>query len=170
MSCFGCCEDDDMHKTVGNGAYPTTHTAGSNLEHYQRLSEVQPPKVLAMSLWLEIMVKYYWHLGSFARIVGMIDFLSGLGKRMQSNSVFLSFGFLSQYGKVVVITVGEEIASMALPSTICPLVFVFTSSGNVAEYYAHPENCRPFPRKYNPIHVCNRQSIVCIGKKGLFDI
>ncbi|GFP81247.1 pto-interacting protein 1 [Phtheirospermum japonicum] len=29
MSCFGCCEDDDMHKVAGNGAYTTTHAAGN---------------------------------------------------------------------------------------------------------------------------------------------
>ncbi|KAL3616183.1 cleavage polyadenylation factor subunit pti1 [Castilleja foliolosa] len=29
MGCFGCCEDDDMHKTAGNGGYPTTHAAGN---------------------------------------------------------------------------------------------------------------------------------------------
>ncbi|KAL3641859.1 cleavage polyadenylation factor subunit pti1 [Castilleja foliolosa] len=29
MSCFGCCEDDDMRKTAGNGAYPTTHATGN---------------------------------------------------------------------------------------------------------------------------------------------
>ncbi|KAL3634693.1 cleavage polyadenylation factor subunit pti1 [Castilleja foliolosa] len=29
MGFFGCCEDDDMHKTAVNGAYPTTHAAGN---------------------------------------------------------------------------------------------------------------------------------------------
>ena len=32
--------------------------------------------------------------------------------------------------KAAVISVGEEIATMGLPSGICPLVFVFTGSGN----------------------------------------
>ncbi|XP_070667454.1 uncharacterized protein [Malus domestica] len=34
--------------------------------------------------------------------------------------------------KAAVISVGEEIATLGLPSGICPLVFVFTSSGNVS--------------------------------------
>lgn len=32
--------------------------------------------------------------------------------------------------KAAVISVGEEIATIGLPSGICPLVFVFTGSGN----------------------------------------
>lgn len=32
--------------------------------------------------------------------------------------------------KSAVIAVGEEIATLGLPSGICPLVFVFTGSGN----------------------------------------
>lgn len=32
--------------------------------------------------------------------------------------------------KAAIISVGEEIATMGLPSQICPLVFVFTGSGN----------------------------------------
>jgi hypothetical protein len=32
--------------------------------------------------------------------------------------------------KAAVISVGEEIATFGLPSGICPLVFLFTGSGN----------------------------------------
>lgn len=32
--------------------------------------------------------------------------------------------------KAAVISVGEEIATLGLPSGICPLIFVFTGSGN----------------------------------------
>lgn len=32
--------------------------------------------------------------------------------------------------KAAVVSVGEEIATTGLPSEICPLVFVFTGSGN----------------------------------------
>jgi len=32
--------------------------------------------------------------------------------------------------KAAVISVGEEIATQGLPFAICPLVFVFTGSGN----------------------------------------
>lgn len=48
---------------------------------------------------------------------------------------FLSLGTSYMYSslaaaKAAVISVGEEIATMGLPSTICPLVFVFTGTGN----------------------------------------
>lgn len=48
---------------------------------------------------------------------------------------FLSLGASYMYpslaaAKAAVITVGEEIASQGLPSGICPVVFVFTGSGN----------------------------------------
>lgn len=48
---------------------------------------------------------------------------------------FLSLGSSYMYSslaaaKAAVISVGEEIATMGLPSGICPLVFVFTGSGN----------------------------------------
>lgn len=32
--------------------------------------------------------------------------------------------------KAAIISVGEEISTLGLPSGICPLVFVFTGSGN----------------------------------------
>lgn len=32
--------------------------------------------------------------------------------------------------KAAVISVGEEISTLGLPSGICPLVFIFTGSGN----------------------------------------
>lgn len=48
---------------------------------------------------------------------------------------FLSLGASYMYpslaaAKSAVIAVGEEIATLGLPSGICPLVFVFTGSGN----------------------------------------
>lgn len=48
---------------------------------------------------------------------------------------FLSLGASYMYSslaaaKAAVISVGEEIATAGLPSGICPLVFVFTGSGN----------------------------------------
>lgn len=48
---------------------------------------------------------------------------------------FLSLGASYMYSslamaKAAVISVGEEIATMGLPSGICPLVFVFTGAGN----------------------------------------
>ncbi|XP_048619279.1 alpha-aminoadipic semialdehyde synthase [Brassica napus] len=50
---------------------------------------------------------------------------------------FLSVGSSYMYSslaaaKAAVISVGEEIASQGLPSGICPLVFVFTGTGNVS--------------------------------------
>ncbi|GFP97632.1 alpha-aminoadipic semialdehyde synthase [Phtheirospermum japonicum] len=78
--------------------------------------------------------------GKFAGIAGMIDFLCGLGKRFLNlgySTPFLSLGASYMYSslaaaKAAVISVGEEIASMGLPSRICPLVFVFTGAGNVS--------------------------------------
>ena len=48
---------------------------------------------------------------------------------------FLSLGASHMYSslaaaKAAVITVGEEIATLGLPSGISPIVFVFTGSGN----------------------------------------
>ena len=42
--------------------------------------------------------------------------------------------------KAAVLSVGEEIAAHGLPSGICPLVFVFTGSGNGMGifHYKHP--------------------------------
>jgi hypothetical protein len=50
---------------------------------------------------------------------------------------FLSLGASYMYSslaaaKAAVISVGEEIASQGLPLGICPLVFVFTGTGNVS--------------------------------------
>lgn len=78
--------------------------------------------------------------GKFAGRAGMIDFLRGLGQRYLSlgySTPFLSLGASYMYpslaaAKAAVISVGEEIATLGLPSGICPLVFVFTGSGNVS--------------------------------------
>ncbi|XP_019455443.1 PREDICTED: alpha-aminoadipic semialdehyde synthase [Lupinus angustifolius] len=77
--------------------------------------------------------------GKFAGRAGMIDFLHGLGQRFLSlgySTPFLSLGASYMYpslaaAKAAVISVGEEIATQGLPLGICPLVFVFTGSGNV---------------------------------------
>ncbi|KAK4370156.1 hypothetical protein RND71_009631 [Anisodus tanguticus] len=77
--------------------------------------------------------------GTFAGRAGMIDFLRGLGLWYLNHGYstpFLSLGSSYMYSslaaaKAAVISVGEEIATMGLPSGICPLVFVFTGSGNV---------------------------------------
>ncbi|GMJ07576.1 LYSINE-KETOGLUTARATE REDUCTASE/SACCHAROPINE DEHYDROGENASE, SACCHAROPINE DEHYDROGENASE [Hibiscus trionum] len=78
--------------------------------------------------------------GKYAGRAGMIDFLRGLGQRylgLGYSTPFLSLGASYMYpslaaAKAAVITVGEEIASQGLPSGICPVVFVFTGSGNVS--------------------------------------
>ncbi|XVF48812.1 hypothetical protein PTKIN_Ptkin03bG0218400 [Pterospermum kingtungense] len=78
--------------------------------------------------------------GRYAGRAGIIDFLHGLGQRYLSlgySTPFLSLGASYMYpslaaAKAAVISVGEEIASQGLPSGICPLVFVFTGSGNVS--------------------------------------
>ncbi|RYR77334.1 hypothetical protein Ahy_A01g001768 isoform A [Arachis hypogaea] len=77
--------------------------------------------------------------GNFAGRAGMIDFLRGLGQRFLSlgySTPFLSLGSSYMYpslaaAKAAVISIGEEIATQGLPLGICPLVFVFTGSGNV---------------------------------------
>ncbi|KAL1547882.1 alpha-aminoadipic semialdehyde synthase [Salvia divinorum] len=79
--------------------------------------------------------------GKFAGRAGMIDFLCGLGQRFLSlgySTPFLSLGQSYMYSslaaaKAAVISVGEEIATAGLPPRICPLVFVFTGSGNVSQ-------------------------------------
>uniref|UniRef100_A0A6N2L6K1 Uncharacterized protein n=1 Tax=Salix viminalis TaxID=40686 RepID=A0A6N2L6K1_SALVM len=76
--------------------------------------------------------------GKFAGRAGFIDFLGGLGQRYLSlgySTPFLSLGEAYMYSslaaaKSAVISVGEEIATFGLPSGICPLVFIFTGSGN----------------------------------------
>ncbi|GAY37557.1 hypothetical protein CUMW_029940 [Citrus unshiu] len=124
--------------------------------------------------------------GKFAGRAGMIDFLHGLGQRYLSlgySTPFLSLGASYMYSslaaaKAAVISVGEEISTLGLPSGICPLVFIFTGSGNVslgaqeifkllphtfvepsrlpelfgkADYYAHPEHYNPvFHKKIAP--------------------
>ncbi|KAL6224334.1 hypothetical protein ACLB2K_003189 [Fragaria x ananassa] len=78
--------------------------------------------------------------GKFAGRAGFIDFLRGLGQRYLSlgySTPFLSLGAPHMYSslaaaKAAVISVGEEIATLGLPAGICPLIFVFTGSGNVS--------------------------------------
>lgn len=78
--------------------------------------------------------------GKYAGRAGLIDFLRGLGWRYLSlgySTPFLSLGASYMYpslaaAKAAVISVGEEIATLGLPSGICPLIFVFTGSGNVS--------------------------------------
>ncbi|XP_020531935.1 alpha-aminoadipic semialdehyde synthase isoform X1 [Amborella trichopoda] len=79
--------------------------------------------------------------GKFAGRAGIIDLLSSLGKRylnMGYSTPFLSLGASYMYSslsaaKSAVIAVGEEIATLGLPSGISPVVFVFTGSGNVSQ-------------------------------------
>eukprot|EP00252_Welwitschia_mirabilis_P027958 TRINITY_DN9844_c0_g1_i1.p1 TRINITY_DN9844_c0_g1~~TRINITY_DN9844_c0_g1_i1.p1 ORF type:complete len:1040 (-),score=221.91 TRINITY_DN9844_c0_g1_i1:386-3505(-) len=79
--------------------------------------------------------------GKYAGIVGMVDFLRGLGERFLNlgySTPFLSLGSAYMYSsltaaKAAIIAIGEEIASSGLLSTLCPLVFVFIGTGNVSE-------------------------------------
>ncbi|KAL6274300.1 hypothetical protein ACE6H2_024992 [Prunus campanulata] len=69
--------------------------------------------------------------GKYAGRAGFIDFLRGLGY----STPFLSLGASYMYtplaaAKAAVISVGEEIATLGLPSGICLQIFVFTGSGN----------------------------------------
>lgn len=79
--------------------------------------------------------------GKFAGRAGLIDFLHGLGQRYLTlgySTPFLSLGASYMYSslaaaKAAVIAVGEEIATLGLPSGISPIVFVFTGDGNVSQ-------------------------------------
>ncbi|OAY26961.1 alpha-aminoadipic semialdehyde synthase isoform X1 [Manihot esculenta] len=79
--------------------------------------------------------------GKYAGRAGLVDFLHGLGQRYLSlgySTPFLSLGSSYMYSslaaaKAAVISVGEEISTLGLPSGICPLVFIFTASGNVSQ-------------------------------------
>ncbi|URE42381.1 Alanine dehydrogenase/PNT, N-terminal domain [Musa troglodytarum] len=79
--------------------------------------------------------------GKFAGRAGLIDFLHGLGQRYLNlgySTPFLSLGASHMYSslaaaKAAVIAIGEEIATLGLPSGISPLVFVFTGDGNVSQ-------------------------------------
>ncbi|BBH08146.1 lysine-ketoglutarate reductase/saccharopine dehydrogenase bifunctional enzyme [Prunus dulcis] len=108
---------------------------------------IKQPKILAERVSLydyELIVgdqgKRLLAFGKYAGRAGFIDFLRGLGQRYLSlgySTPFLSLGASYMYtslaaAKAAVISVGEEIATLGLPSGICPLVFVFTGSGNVS--------------------------------------
>ncbi|XP_020090480.1 alpha-aminoadipic semialdehyde synthase isoform X2 [Ananas comosus] len=79
--------------------------------------------------------------GKFAGRAGLIDFLHGLGQRylcLGYSTPFLSLGASYMYpslaaAKAAVLAVGEEIATLGLPSGISPIVFVFTGDGNVSQ-------------------------------------
>ncbi|CAH8320965.1 unnamed protein product [Eruca vesicaria subsp. sativa] len=78
--------------------------------------------------------------GKYAGRAGLVDFLHGLGQRYLSlgySTPFLSLGSSYMYpslaaAKSAVVSVGEEIASQGLPLGLCPLVFVFTGTGNAS--------------------------------------
>lgn len=79
--------------------------------------------------------------GKFAGRAGFIDFLHSLGRRylhLGYSTPFLSLGASHMYtslaaAKSAVIAVGEEIATLGLPSGIAPVTFVFTGTGNVSQ-------------------------------------
>ncbi|KAF7837603.1 alpha-aminoadipic semialdehyde synthase [Senna tora] len=126
------------------------HRAYAFFSHTQKAQKENMPlldKILAERVSLydyELIVgdngKRLIAFGKFAGRAGMIDFLSGLGQRFLSlgySTPFLSLGSSYMYpslaaAKAAVISVGEEIATQGLPLGICPLVFVFTGSGNVS--------------------------------------
>ncbi|KAJ1418760.1 Saccharopine dehydrogenase, NADP binding domain [Sesbania bispinosa] len=104
--------------------------------------------------------------GKFAGRAGMIDFLRGLGQRFLSlgySTPFLSLGSSYMYpslaaAKAAVISVGEEIATQGLPLGICPLVFVFTGSGNVCS--GAQEIFKLLPHTFvDPSRLCDLQKM-----------
>jgi alpha-aminoadipic semialdehyde synthase len=80
------------------------------------------------------------YFGQFAGYAGMIDALRGLGEWLLSqgySTPFLSIGSAYMYtslsvAKQAVLAAGEELKSSGLPLEICPLVFIFTGTGNVS--------------------------------------
>lgn len=71
-------------------------------------------------------------------LIFQVDYLAFLFSgylNLGYSTPFLSLGSSYMYpslpaAKAAVISVGEEIATLGLPRGICPLVFVFTGSGN----------------------------------------
>ncbi|XP_057967291.1 alpha-aminoadipic semialdehyde synthase isoform X2 [Malania oleifera] len=119
-----------------------SHTHKAQQENMPLLDKILAEKV---SLYdYELIVgdhgKRLLAFGKFAGRAGLIDFLHGLGIRYLNlgySTPFLSLGASYMYSslaaaKAAVISVGEEIATMGLPLGICPMVFVFTGSGNVS--------------------------------------
>ncbi|GER36995.1 protein kinase superfamily protein [Striga asiatica] len=48
MSCFGCCEEDDMHKAAGNGPYTTTNAAGNHAGYHAKETEHKEKQTISM--------------------------------------------------------------------------------------------------------------------------
>ncbi|CAN1217013.1 Alpha-aminoadipic semialdehyde synthase [Linum perenne] len=94
--------------------------------------------------------------GNYAGRAGLVDFLHGLGHRYLSmgySTPFLALGASYMYSslaaaKAAVISVGEEISALGLPSGICPLVFIFTGSGNETVSEGAQEIFKLLPHKF----------------------
>ncbi|XP_049934665.1 alpha-aminoadipic semialdehyde synthase isoform X2 [Nymphaea colorata] len=107
--------------------------------------------------------------GKYAGRAGMIDFLSGLGKRYLNlgySTPFLSLGASYTYptlsaAKAAIIAVGEEIATFGLPSAVTPIVFVFTGSGNVSQGAQEIFNLLP----HSYVDPCQLPEVVEMDKK-----
>ncbi|XP_002975543.2 alpha-aminoadipic semialdehyde synthase [Selaginella moellendorffii] len=119
-----------------------SHTHKAQPQNMPLLDEVLGKRVLLYDY--ELIVddhgKRLVAFGEYAGRAGMIDFFRGLGERLLSlgySTPFVSLGSSYMYmslsaAKAAVLMVGDAISSSGLPQELCPLVFVFTGSGNVS--------------------------------------
>ncbi|CAN6445402.1 unnamed protein product [Victoria cruziana] len=133
-----------LEMILPNRAYAFfSHTHKAQKENMPLLDKVLTERVTLLDY--ELIVgengKRLLAFGKYAGRAGMVDFLSGLGKRYLNlgySTPFLSLGASYTYptlsaAKAAVIAVGEEIATIGLPSAVTPIVFVFTGAGNVSQ-------------------------------------
>ncbi|KAH0900914.1 hypothetical protein HID58_040417, partial [Brassica napus] len=134
---------EDLEMILPERAYAFfSHTHKAQKENMPLLDKILSERVTLYDY--ELIVgdhgKRLLAFGQYAGRAGLVDFLHGLGQRYLSlgySTPFLSLGSSYMYSslaaaKAAVISVGEEIASQGLPLGICPLVFVFTGTGNVS--------------------------------------
>ncbi|KAG6542771.1 hypothetical protein Mapa_015848 [Marchantia paleacea] len=124
--------------------------------------------------------------GEYAGRAGMIDFLRGLGERFLSlgfSTPFLSVGSSYMYSslstaKAAVMAAGDEIANNGLGLGICPLVFVFTGSGNVSRgaqeilrllphTFVKPSDLR---RLYDDVHMASADDLLLRKGRANFQV
>ena len=87
-----------------------------------------------MDILVEFIFTYFLFCVFFFNLLLLLLFLTGY-LSLGYSTPFLTLGASYMYSslaaaKAAVISVGEEIATQGLPAGICPLVFVFTGSGN----------------------------------------
>eukprot|EP00899_Mesostigma_viride_P017439 jgi/Mesvir1/25697/Mv01893-RA.1 len=121
-----------------------SHTMKAQPENMALLDELLAKRVRLFDYECIVDAASYKRLvafGEFAGRAGMIDVLRGLGERLLSlgySTPFLNLGSTYMYpslsaAKGAIIAVGAEIERQGLPASISPLIFTFTSTGNVSK-------------------------------------